>query len=96
MSDRLSRLDVAGRVVFVRSDLNVPLTRDGERVVISDDGRGLDEERIAAKAVHTGLITAADLVPVRAALAAAQTDFPDIYLRFRGNLFSNRSSFVSG
>ena len=39
MSDRLSRLDVAGRVVFVRSDLNVPLTRDGERVVISDDGR---------------------------------------------------------
>lgn len=39
MSDRLSRLDVAGRVVFVRSDLNVPLTRVGERVVISDDGR---------------------------------------------------------
>ena len=39
MSDRLSRLDVAGRVVFVRSDLNVPLGRDGERVVISDDGR---------------------------------------------------------
>lgn len=39
MSDRLSRLDVAGRVVFVRSDLNVPLARDGERVVISDDGR---------------------------------------------------------
>lgn len=39
MSDRLSRLDVAGRVVFVRSDLNVPLARDGERVAISDDGR---------------------------------------------------------
>ena len=39
MSDRLSRLDVAGRVVFVRSDLNVPLTRDGDQVVISDDGR---------------------------------------------------------
>ena len=39
MSDRLSRLDVAGRVIFVRSDLNVPLARDGERVVISDDGR---------------------------------------------------------
>lgn len=39
MSDRLSRLDVAGRTVFVRSDLNVPLGRDGERVAISDDGR---------------------------------------------------------
>lgn len=39
MSDRLARLDVAGRIVFVRSDLNVPLTRDGERVTISDDGR---------------------------------------------------------
>lgn len=39
MSDRLARLDVAGRVVFVRSDLNVPLARDGERVIISDDGR---------------------------------------------------------
>ena len=39
MSDRLSRLDVAGRVVFVRSDLNVPLARDGEQVIISDDGR---------------------------------------------------------
>lgn len=39
MSDRLARLDVAGRVVFVRSDLNVPLARDGERVVITDDGR---------------------------------------------------------
>ena len=39
MSDRLSRLEVAGRVVFVRSDLNVPLARDGEQVIISDDGR---------------------------------------------------------
>ncbi|WP_379920456.1 chemotaxis protein CheA [Erythrobacter sp. R86502] len=29
-------------------------------IVISDDGRGLDEERIAAKAIATGLITAAD------------------------------------
>lgn len=29
-------------------------------IVISDDGRGLDEERIAAKAVATGLIAAAD------------------------------------
>lgn len=29
-------------------------------IVISDDGRGLDEERIAAKAVQTGLITAAE------------------------------------
>lgn len=39
MSDRLARLDVAGRVVLVRSDLNVPLSRDGERTVIADDGR---------------------------------------------------------
>lgn len=29
-------------------------------IVISDDGRGLDEERIAAKAVTTGLITAGE------------------------------------
>ena len=29
-------------------------------IVVSDDGRGLDEERIAAKAVATGLITAAE------------------------------------
>lgn len=29
-------------------------------IVISDDGRGLDEERIAAKAIATGLIAAAD------------------------------------
>lgn len=29
-------------------------------IVISDDGRGLDEERIAAKAIATGLVTAAE------------------------------------
>ena len=29
-------------------------------ILISDDGRGLDEERIAAKAIATGLITAAE------------------------------------
>lgn len=29
-------------------------------IVISDDGRGLDEERIAAKAIATGLITSAE------------------------------------
>ncbi|MBA4046321.1 MAG: chemotaxis protein CheA [Erythrobacter sp.] len=29
-------------------------------IIISDDGRGLDEERIAAKAIATGLITAAE------------------------------------
>lgn len=29
-------------------------------IVISDDGRGLNEDRIAAKAVHTGLVTAAE------------------------------------
>ncbi|MBI1404450.1 MAG: chemotaxis protein CheA [Porphyrobacter sp.] len=29
-------------------------------IVISDDGRGLDEEKIAAKAIATGLITAAE------------------------------------
>lgn len=29
-------------------------------IVVSDDGRGLDEERIAAKAVSTGLVTAAE------------------------------------
>ncbi len=39
MSDRLAQLDVAGRVVFVRSDLNVPLARDTDAVVITDDGR---------------------------------------------------------
>lgn len=39
MSDRLSQLDVTGRVVLVRSDLNVPLEREGDAVVISDDGR---------------------------------------------------------
>lgn len=36
MSDRLSRLDVAGRTVIVRSDLNVPMSADG---TIADDGR---------------------------------------------------------
>lgn len=39
MSDRLARLDVAGRVVIVRSDLNVPLARTGDSVSIADDGR---------------------------------------------------------
>lgn len=39
MSDRLSRLDVAGQVVFLRCDLNVPLAREGDTVVIGDDGR---------------------------------------------------------
>jgi phosphoglycerate kinase len=39
VSDRLAQLDVAGRVVFVRSDLNVPLARDTDAVVITDDGR---------------------------------------------------------
>jgi len=39
VSDRLSRLDVAGQVVFLRCDLNVPLAREGDTVVIGDDGR---------------------------------------------------------
>ena len=39
MSDRLARLDVAGHVVFLRCDLNVPLAREGDRVIIGDDGR---------------------------------------------------------
>lgn len=39
MSDRLERLDVAGRVVLVRSDLNVPLARSQDRVSIADEGR---------------------------------------------------------
>lgn len=39
MSDRLDQLDVTGRLVFVRSDLNVPLSREGTRVSITDDGR---------------------------------------------------------
>ena len=39
MSDRLARLDVAGQVVFLRCDLNVPLAREGDTVVIGDDGR---------------------------------------------------------
>lgn len=39
MSDRLKELDVTGRIVFVRSDLNVPLAREGESTTITDDGR---------------------------------------------------------
>ena len=39
MSDRLAHLDVAGQVVFLRCDLNVPLAREGDSVVIGDDGR---------------------------------------------------------
>lgn len=39
MSDRLERLDVAGRVVLVRSDLNVPLARSQDGVSIADEGR---------------------------------------------------------
>jgi phosphoglycerate kinase len=39
VSDRLARLDVAGQVVFLRCDLNVPLAREGDTVVIGDDGR---------------------------------------------------------
>jgi phosphoglycerate kinase len=39
VSDRLAHLDVAGQVVFLRCDLNVPLAREGDSVVIGDDGR---------------------------------------------------------
>jgi phosphoglycerate kinase len=39
VSDRLERLDVAGRVVLVRSDLNVPLARSQDGVSIADEGR---------------------------------------------------------
>lgn len=39
MSDRLSHLDVEGRTVIVRCDLNVPLEASGEGVAIADDGR---------------------------------------------------------
>jgi phosphoglycerate kinase len=39
VSDRLAQLDVAGQVVFLRCDLNVPLAREGDTVVIGDDGR---------------------------------------------------------
>jgi phosphoglycerate kinase len=39
VSDRLADLDVSGRVVLVRSDLNVPLATTDESVVITDDGR---------------------------------------------------------
>lgn len=37
MSDRLSRMEVEGRTIIVRSDLNVPTTSNG--TVITDDGR---------------------------------------------------------
>jgi phosphoglycerate kinase len=37
VSDRLSALDVSGRTVLVRSDLNVPMAKDAP--VITDDGR---------------------------------------------------------
>ena len=39
MSARLSHLDVEGRTVIVRCDLNVPLEASGEGVAIADDGR---------------------------------------------------------
>jgi phosphoglycerate kinase len=39
VSDRLSGLDVSGRVVLLRSDLNVPLAQTGGTTVITDDGR---------------------------------------------------------
>ncbi len=39
MSNPLESLDVSGRTVIVRSDLNVPLGRDGDSIVIADDGR---------------------------------------------------------
>ena len=40
MSDRLDQLDVEGKVVIVRSDLNVPTAKDETgRIVITDDGR---------------------------------------------------------
>lgn len=39
MTTSLSQLDVQGNTILVRSDLNVPLGRDGDRAVISDDGR---------------------------------------------------------
>ena len=39
MSDRLARLGVSGRVVVVRSDLNVPLDRGTDSASIADDGR---------------------------------------------------------
>ena len=39
MSDRLAQLNGAGQVVFLRCDLNVPLAREGDTVVIGDDGR---------------------------------------------------------
>jgi len=39
VSNRLAELDVAGRTVIVRSDLNVPVDRSGDAVAITDDGR---------------------------------------------------------
>ncbi|MEY3733108.1 MAG: phosphoglycerate kinase, partial [Actinomycetota bacterium] len=39
MSNRLAELDVAGRTVIVRSDLNVPVDRSGDAGAITDDGR---------------------------------------------------------
>ncbi len=39
MTTSLSQLDVQGKTILVRSDLNVPLGRDGDGAVISDDGR---------------------------------------------------------
>jgi phosphoglycerate kinase len=39
VSDRLAQLNGAGQVVFLRCDLNVPLAREGDTVVIGDDGR---------------------------------------------------------
>lgn len=39
MRDQLSQLDPSGKTVLVRSDLNVPLERAGDRVSIADDGR---------------------------------------------------------
>jgi phosphoglycerate kinase len=39
VTHRLDGLEVDNRVVLVRSDLNVPLMREGDAVVIADDGR---------------------------------------------------------
>ena len=58
MSDRLDQLDVEGRVVIVRSDLNVPTAKDETgRIVITDDGRSINgivaEETAAALVLKT-------------------------------------------